>query len=116
MGKTFIAPYIYDARYHAHPYIPYLVITSYKPQYKGPTDELSWSPDEGEELEVVQPPDSVATGRLHPIHRLKLSHQIQIPEEVRVQFMCEERMAITKDSILEKNLNEMAFLASERKL
>ena len=77
-----IVPYIYDARYHAHPYIlvlsDILLTTNTKGLY---TDELSRSPDEGQELEVVQSPHSVATGRLHPIHSLNLSHQIQISEE-----------------------------------
>jgi len=52
------------------------------------TYELGASPDEGQELEVVEAPDALAPRRLHPVRLLQLPHDLQIPAVTQRRSVC----------------------------
>ena len=43
------------------------------------TVELCAAPQKREELEIIETPHALATGRFHAVGSLKLAHQVQIP-------------------------------------
>lgn len=43
------------------------------------TYQLRTAPDEGQKLEVIQAPHTLAAGRLHPVCLLELPHNLKVP-------------------------------------
>lgn len=53
------------------------------------TYKLGAAPDEGEKLEVIQPPDTLTPSRLHSVGLLQFPHHFEIPENtIRTMFTC----------------------------
>lgn len=64
------------------------------------TYELGAAPDERQKLEVVQTPNTLTPGRLHPVGLLQLPHHLQIPANTaRTLLRClhEERFCLDSE-------------------